>query len=455
MMSKQFVPRDCTTNLTEMETFLSKNNFLSGTENPGQIDSQMIDLMLKGSASSEMQVPPNRNRYPNSFSWFWSLSQFSYKTRKLWNPLNISPELTDSEGEGELEPGGGLTDSIETQATGHQMEIQRVETGRVKPERDEFVVSLDNGEYYGFMETDPSFKMSSISHPKSNSTHSNNLECRSIMKHLDNDVYEVANQIQATRKFINFEDGKSEDLGVQGLRPGEVEGFRSTASVRAGSDRKVPMVVSILNQPQADSVLHLKDLVHERDTIEEDSSTKKEGILKICSEEKFEPMEPGVLSEPKSLPAKPQTVNLFGSQNVKFGFQRECLEELAIKDRSEESTGIFRISSTSRKSNTSQGMILFDIDIARNYSYILESETRPSVKKPPLPIDLFHSPKNSVSLLKCSDLEDFSNTPDFGMGSDPAQNQNFFGGPQIKPKQEKNKGERKGVIYQFSEMSFK
>lgn len=454
MMSKQFVPRDCTTNLTEMETFLSKNNFLSGTENPGQIDSQMIDLMLKGSPSSEMQVPPDRNRYPNSFSWFWSLSQFSYKTRKLWNPLNISPELTDSEAEGELEPGGGLYDSVETQVTGH-VEFQRVDTAPVKPERDEFVVSLDNGEYYGFMETDPSFKMSSISHPQSNSTQSNNLECRSIMKHLENDVSEAANQIHATRRFMNFEEGKSEDLGVQGLRPEEVEGFRSTASVRAGSDRKVPMVVSILNQPQADSVLHLKDLVHERDTIEEDSSTKIDTILKICSEEKFEPMGPCVLNEPKSLPAQTQTVTLFGTQNVKFGFQRECLEELVIKDRSEESTGIFRVSSTSRKSNTSQGMILPDIDIARNYSYILESESRPSVAKPPLPVDLFDSPKNSNSPLKSGDLEDFSNTPDFGFGGDPSKNQNFFAGPQIKSKEDQNKGEWKGLIYQFSEMSFK
>lgn len=41
-MQKAFVPPEVLT-MIEMETFLSKNVYLSGTENPGQIDSKMID----------------------------------------------------------------------------------------------------------------------------------------------------------------------------------------------------------------------------------------------------------------------------------------------------------------------------------------------------------------------------------------------------------------------------
>lgn len=41
-MQKAFVPPEVLT-MIEMETFLSKNIYLSGTENPGQIDSKMID----------------------------------------------------------------------------------------------------------------------------------------------------------------------------------------------------------------------------------------------------------------------------------------------------------------------------------------------------------------------------------------------------------------------------
>ena len=41
-MEKAFVPPEVLT-MIEMETFLSKNIYLSGTENPGQIDSKMID----------------------------------------------------------------------------------------------------------------------------------------------------------------------------------------------------------------------------------------------------------------------------------------------------------------------------------------------------------------------------------------------------------------------------
>ena len=41
-MQKAFVPPEVLA-MIEMETFLSKNIYLSGAENPGQIDSQMID----------------------------------------------------------------------------------------------------------------------------------------------------------------------------------------------------------------------------------------------------------------------------------------------------------------------------------------------------------------------------------------------------------------------------
>ena len=455
-MSKQFIPRDCTTNLTEMESFLSKNNFLSGSENPGQIDSQMIDLMLKGGQSSEMQVPPDRNRYPNSFSWFWSLSQFSYKTRKLWNPLNISPNLTDSEEEAELEPGGVLCDSIETEP---RLEGVRIEGARQTTERDEFVVSLDNGEYYGFMENDRSFKMSSISHPKSNSTQSNNLECRSIMKHLDNDQEDTTLNTEKTIHYYNFEEGKSADLGVQKAFAPNSKVVRGSISVRAESERTVPVIVNALNQPLTDGRLHIKEMINERENLDQRGPIQIKPPQETKSDPNFEKIEKNDIQQPKSLPSKPNPPSLNRSENEAFLFNTDIKEEMTKPQLADESTGIFRVQSTSRKSNTSQNQILSDIDIARNYSYSREPEFRNSKTNAQLPNDVLYSPETQNELLKSPKIESNSNikTPHFGASSHTPPPQNFFG--EVKNKIEFDKSntgnEKSGsVIQQFSEFRY-
>lgn len=89
-MQKAFVPPKFLT-MTEMESFLSKNVYLSGTENPGQIDSQMLDFLL------QRCTLPERAQYPNCFSWYWALVCFDAKTRALWNPLHIDPSLSEDE----------------------------------------------------------------------------------------------------------------------------------------------------------------------------------------------------------------------------------------------------------------------------------------------------------------------------------------------------------------------
>ena len=439
-----------------MESFLSKNNFLSGSENPGQIDSQMIDLMLKGSQSSEMQVPPDRNRYPNSFSWFWSLSQFSYKTRKLWNPLNISPNLTDSEDEAEVEPGGVLCDSIETEP---RLEGVRIEGARQTTERDEFVVSLDNGEYYGFMENDRSFKMSSISHPKSNSTQSNNLECRSIMKHLDNDQEDNPLNTEKTIHYYNFEEGKSADLGVQKAFPPNAKVVRGSISVRAESERTVPVIVNALNQPLTDGRLHIKEMVNERENLDQPKTIQIKSPKETKSDPNFEKIEKSDLQQPKSLPNKPKPPSLNRSENEAFVFNAEQKEEMTKPQLADESTGIFRVQSTSRKSNTSQNQILSDIDIARNYSYSREPEFRNSKPNVQSPIDVLNSPKTQNEQLKSPKIESSSNlkTPQFGDNSNIPDPQKFFG--EVKNKidlDESNPGNKKtgAVIQQFSEFLY-
>lgn len=439
-----------------MESFLSKNNFLSGSENPGQIDSQMIDLMLKGGQSSEMQVPPDRNRYPNSFSWFWSLSQFSYKTRKLWNPLNISPELTDSEGEGELEPGGILSDSIETEP---RLDPAKLEGARQTTERDEFVVSLDNGEYYGFMENDRSFKMSSISHPKSNSTQSNNLECRSIMKHLDNDQEETNLYTEKTSHYYIFEEGKSADLGVQKAFAPNSKVVRGSISVRADSERNVPVIVNALNQPLADGTLHIKDMVNQKENVDQPEVVSTHNPKQVKSDPNFEKLEKPDPQPTKSLPVKPQIALLNRSENEVFLFSQDQKDETAKKQLADESTGIFRIQSTSRKSNTSQNQILSDIDIARNYSYSREPEFWNSKPLAQSPNDILKSPETQNEILKISQLasESSQQTPQFESNSNVGPPQNFFGEINNKVDLDKlNAGceKSKPVIQQFSEFLY-
>lgn len=167
-MQKAFVPPEVLT-MTEMETFLSKNVYLSGTENPGQIDSQMIDHFQLG------RVVPDRSHFPNCFSWYWSLAVFSRPTRALWNPLNIDPSLSDSQ-------------SVDNSAKNSKKSgniLLKSPTGASKREFQVHCNTLDfpsgSHEQPTSGHFEPSLKISQISSNKSHSANSNIQDCQELV----------------------------------------------------------------------------------------------------------------------------------------------------------------------------------------------------------------------------------------------------------------------------------
>lgn len=84
-MQTAFVPPEILT-MTEMEIFLSKNAYLSGTDNPAQVDSKIIDCF------KQSRLLPDRSVFPNCFSWYWSLVGFSTCTKMLWSPRHAELE---------------------------------------------------------------------------------------------------------------------------------------------------------------------------------------------------------------------------------------------------------------------------------------------------------------------------------------------------------------------------
>ena len=61
--------------LQEMEAFLCKNAYLSGQAVPACQDVKVL---------AEISECPDRKKFPNVFSWWWSLSQFSCVAQELW-----------------------------------------------------------------------------------------------------------------------------------------------------------------------------------------------------------------------------------------------------------------------------------------------------------------------------------------------------------------------------------
>ena len=61
--------------LSEQEEFLSKHAYLSGKNVPSEKDVCLLEKMTEC---------PDRKKFPNLFSWWWSLSQFAGVARELW-----------------------------------------------------------------------------------------------------------------------------------------------------------------------------------------------------------------------------------------------------------------------------------------------------------------------------------------------------------------------------------
>jgi len=64
-------------NLTEVETFLSSNQFLSGKDLPGADDLQVLQELNANGTIPDFT-------HPNLFGWFWCLNLFSPPARALW-----------------------------------------------------------------------------------------------------------------------------------------------------------------------------------------------------------------------------------------------------------------------------------------------------------------------------------------------------------------------------------
>jgi len=171
-MQKAFVPPEMLT-MIEMETFLSMNIYLSGTENPGQIDSKMIDHF------QFHQILPDRSQYPNCFSWYWSLVVFSPQTRKLWNPLNINPELSDIESENEVENSIKKPSENKSKNSQNNRHVYEIDVNGV-----DFLNGSNEDDFNNQFEG--SFRMSHISNNKSASANSNIQDCQELVNGLEN-----------------------------------------------------------------------------------------------------------------------------------------------------------------------------------------------------------------------------------------------------------------------------
>lgn len=70
--------------IKEIEEFLSKNAYLSGQALPGAQDVAILEKMVDC---------PDRKKFPNLFSWWWNLSQFSCVAKELWGEKKEEEDL--------------------------------------------------------------------------------------------------------------------------------------------------------------------------------------------------------------------------------------------------------------------------------------------------------------------------------------------------------------------------
>lgn len=163
---------------------------------------------------------PDRIQYPNCFSWYWSLSVFSRKTRALWNPLNIDPELSD------------IDLNLESVSLSEDEGFRKHHPSNHN-QGDKYEIELDPQTLFGeeskLMPSEGYFQMSHISNQKSNSANSNIQDYRSLVARLENDASNRS--IQKTRQEPSEQQKNQVEAKKVSSMQIQMPGFESTSKL--------------------------------------------------------------------------------------------------------------------------------------------------------------------------------------------------------------------------------
>jgi elongation factor 1-beta len=80
---------------------LTKHAYLSGQSVPGCADAEVLEKQTE---------IPDRKKYPNFFSWWWNLSQFSSIAKELWGEKKVCKKECKKEEEEDLDLFGEETE---------------------------------------------------------------------------------------------------------------------------------------------------------------------------------------------------------------------------------------------------------------------------------------------------------------------------------------------------------
>jgi hypothetical protein len=263
------------------------------------------------------------------------LSVFSQKTRALWNPLNINPELSDMESEDEYE---------------HINETKKITSkNKIKenPKEEVYEIEYDgidtlNGsdDDSNTIQSDKFLKMSHISTKKSNSTNSNIQDCQDLVNGLENGS--SLKLFENQKKSSHAQEQRSENFEIN----------------RKKEDFFMPSFdLNNKSQPMTQETKGEITIIKSKIMPDEESSQMQVYELVTNSKE---------FVNQENLETQNTIMN--------------CV------DKSDETTQITRINSESQKSNCSQNGKISGIDIVKNYSFVheleLATEKKQKIKKP-------------------------------------------------------------------------
>ena len=344
MEKNQFHKKDLA--LIELETFLSKNSFLSGTDSPGQKDSNMINAMK---VEFNWQNPPNSNKYPNCFGWYWSLSVFSQNTRKLWNALNINPDLSDNEFQEEGNTIEFLDENEKKTNNSCFSEKNSLISKEICAQEDKQLEFENFSEHNSNrMISDKNLILSHISKPKCSSSQSNSHDCHSIVSQLEQEIQSTKTSERNLKENKNGNQNgtfKLDKKEIQGNPSFSFDGDRISSTYTEKSGKKNIGNIKILKTKFTENEDDFK-------------ITFLEHNLDIS---KFE--------------GKKQK-NMFDTKSVKSD------KKIRIKDLDDdESTEIVRVASLCNNSSTSQLNNSINKKIGSNLNYNYSFDHSKDIKK--------------------------------------------------------------------------
>ena len=110
--------------LQALETHLSTNAYLSGSNLPNQEDSRVLGLLKDA---------PNRSTYPNLFSWWWNLVPFQEEARALWGQTKAKKggkkKQTKQEDDDDFDP---FAEGGDDEADQEELEKQKILAAKQK-----------------------------------------------------------------------------------------------------------------------------------------------------------------------------------------------------------------------------------------------------------------------------------------------------------------------------------